>query len=149
VRLRAPLDWAAVTDHAEYIGEMYSTLKRRRPGSDNEQVKQLRASRSLEEREEWFLNFVVKPNRGTPATRRSMPARRRRLAAGRKFCAAQQHNQPGRFTTIRPSSERRAQGGNLHRNVFFATRRAGTSDDYIDIGRRTASGVDGGARERA
>ena len=28
VRLHAPLDWAAVTDHAEYLGEMYSTHER-------------------------------------------------------------------------------------------------------------------------
>ncbi len=26
VQLAKPLDWAAVTDHAEYIGEMYSTM---------------------------------------------------------------------------------------------------------------------------
>ena len=32
VRLHAPLDWAAVTDHAEYLGEMYSTMNESAPG---------------------------------------------------------------------------------------------------------------------
>lgn len=30
----APLDWTAVTDHAEYIGEMYSTMNLGAPGYD-------------------------------------------------------------------------------------------------------------------
>mgnify|MGYP006378084101 FL=1 len=66
VRMKA-LDWAAVTDHAEYIGEMYSTLNEGVKGSDNEQIKQLRGLTVLEEREAWFLEYVIKPNRGTPA----------------------------------------------------------------------------------
>ena len=63
----AALDWAAVTDHAEYIGEMYSTLNPGAPGYDNEQIKQLRALKGLDERENWFMEYVLKPNRGTPA----------------------------------------------------------------------------------
>ena len=34
VKLHHPLDWAAVTDHAEYIGEMYSTMIDGAPGHD-------------------------------------------------------------------------------------------------------------------
>ena len=32
-RRKRPLDFVAVTDHAEYLGEMYSTSGRRCPGS--------------------------------------------------------------------------------------------------------------------
>ena len=55
VRLRAPLDWAAVTDHAEYLGEMYSTMVDGAPGHDNAQLKELRALSTIEDREQWFL----------------------------------------------------------------------------------------------
>ncbi len=65
LRISAPLDWAAVTDHAEYIGEMYSTMNEGAPGYDQEQVQQLRSLKTLEEREGWFLEYVVKSNRGT------------------------------------------------------------------------------------
>ena len=64
VRLHAPLDWAAVTDHAEYLGEMYSTMNEGAPGHDNAQLKELRGLSTIEEREKWFLEYVVKNNRG-------------------------------------------------------------------------------------
>ena len=64
LRISAPLDWAAVTDHAEYIGEMYSTMNEGAPGYDNAQLKELRALKTIEEREKWFLEYVVKNNRG-------------------------------------------------------------------------------------
>ncbi len=35
------------------------------PGNDQEQVQQLRGLKTLEEREKWFLEYVVKSNRGT------------------------------------------------------------------------------------
>ena len=138
VRLRAPLDWAAVTDHAEYIGEMYSTLNEGAPGSDNEQVKQLRGLTSLEEREEWFLNFVVKPNRGTPGHAPFYAGPETTIGGWKEvLAAAQQHNQPGRFTTI-PAFEWSGapKGGNLHRNVFFRdTNVPERPMSYIDIAR--------------
>jgi hypothetical protein len=65
VRLHKPLDWAAVTDHAEYLGEMYSTMNEGALGHDNELIKQLRGLSTIEEREKWFLEYVVKSNRGT------------------------------------------------------------------------------------
>jgi hypothetical protein len=65
LRISAPLDWAAVTDHAEYIGEMYSTMVEGAPGHDQDLLRELRGLKSLEEREKWFLEYVVKSNRGT------------------------------------------------------------------------------------
>ena len=65
VQLAKPLDWAAVTDHAEYIGEMYSTMVAGAPGHDNAQLKELRGLTTMEEQEKWFLEYVVKSNRST------------------------------------------------------------------------------------
>ncbi len=39
----AALDWAAITDHAEYLGEMYSTFNESAPGGDSPQIRELRA----------------------------------------------------------------------------------------------------------
>jgi Protein of unknown function (DUF3604) len=117
----AALDWAAVTDHAEYLGEMYSTLNEGVKGSDNEQIKQLRALTGLEEREKWFLEYVVKPNRGTPAHPPFFAGFETTESAWKQIlAAAEAHYQPGKFTTI-PAFEWSSapQGGNLHRNVFF------------------------------
>ncbi len=50
-RLKRPLDWAAVTDHAEYIGEMYSTMTAGAPGHDQSVLDDLRGLQSLQERE--------------------------------------------------------------------------------------------------
>ncbi len=48
-QIRRPLDFAAVTDHAEYIGEMYSTLNEGAPGYDNPLIQQLRGLSDIEE----------------------------------------------------------------------------------------------------
>ncbi len=117
----AALDWAAVTDHAEYLGEMYSTLNEGVKGSDNEQIKQLRALKDLDEREKWFLEYVVKPNRGSPAHPPFFAGFETTESAWKQIlAAAEAHNQPGKFTTI-PAFEWSSapKGGNLHRNIFF------------------------------
>jgi len=117
----AALDWAAVTDHAEYLGEMYSTLNEGVKGSDNEQIRQLRALTGLEEREKWFLEYVVKPNRGTPAHPPFFAGFETTVSGWKQIvAAAEAHYQPGKFTTI-PAFEWSSapNGGNLHRNVFF------------------------------
>jgi hypothetical protein len=122
VQLAKPLDWAAVTDHAEYIGEMYSTMVPSAPGHDNDQLKELRGLTKMEEQEKWFLKYVVGSNRSTtpqhppyyqgPAT--AMSAWKAILAA------TQEAYEPGKFTTI-PAFEWSCawKGANLHRNVFF------------------------------
>lgn len=117
----AALDWAAVTDHAEYIGEMYSTLNEGVKGSDNPQIKELKSLKGIEERENWFLTYVVKPNRGTPAHPPFFAGYETTVSAWKQILdATQAHYQPGKFTTI-PAFEWSSapKGGNLHRNVFF------------------------------
>ena len=138
-RLHRPLDWAAVTDHAEYLGEMYSTLNESAPGHDQEMITQLRGLTNIEEREKWFLEYVQKPNRGTTPKHPPFYAGIETERSGWKVvvAAAEEHYKPGEFTTI-PAFEWSGapNGGNLHRNVFF--RDANVPDkvmSYVDINR--------------
>lgn len=141
-RIDRPLDWAAVTDHAEYIGEMYSTMVEGAPGYDNEQLKQLRALKSLEEREKWFLEYVVKSNRSSTPQHPPFYAGEATAASGWKqiLAATEKHYLPGTFTTL-PAFEWSAapKGGNLHRNVFFRDMHVPDRPmSYIDINREEA-----------
>ncbi len=54
-----PLDWVAVSDHAEFIGEMYSTQVPGAKGSDSPQLEELRGLKTVEEQRAWFLKYVV------------------------------------------------------------------------------------------
>jgi len=139
VRLHAPLDWAAVTDHAEYLGEMYSTMVDGAPGHDQDLLKQLRGLQSLEEREKWFLEYVVKSNRGTTPQHPPFFAGEETANGAWKviLAAAEENYEPGKFTTI-PAFEWSAapRGGNLHRNVFFRDMHVPERPmSYIDINR--------------
>jgi hypothetical protein len=121
-RLRRPLDWAAVTDHAEYLGEMYSTMTPGAPGHDQESLQTLRGLQSLEDREKWYVEYIVK-RRNTPnAQHPAFYAGRETEVSGWKdiVAAAERNYEPGRFTTI-PAYEWTSapKGANLHRNVFF------------------------------
>lgn len=122
-RIDQPLDWAAVTDHAEYLGEMYSTLNVGVLGSDNPQVVELRGLTDFNEREEWFLKYVISANRGggKPAHPPFWGGPETSKSGWKKILEATEANyQPGKFTTL-PAYEWSGapQGGNLHRNVFF------------------------------
>ena len=138
-KLAKPLDWAAVTDHAEYIGEMYSAMVEGAPGHDQAQLKELRGLKGIDEREKWFLEYVVKNNRGeTPQHPPFYAGAQTSVSAWKAIlAAAEEHNQPGKFTTL-PAFEWSAapKGGNLHRNVFFRdTKVPERPMSYIDINR--------------
>ena len=138
-RISAPLDWAAVTDHAEYLGEMYSTMNEGAPGHDQPQLVELRGLQGLEEREAWFLEYVVKNNRGTKPQHAPFYAGEQTEVSGWKqvLAAAEEHYAPGTFTTI-PAFEWSAapQGANLHRNVFFRDMNVPQRPmSYVDINR--------------
>jgi len=122
-RLRRPLDWAAVTDHAEYLGEMYSTMTPGAPGHDQPSLQALRELKSPEEQQKWYLQYIV--GRRTAANPQAHPpfyAGPETEASGWKdiVAAAERNYEPGRFTTI-PAYEWTSgpKGANLHRNVFF------------------------------
>ena len=54
-----PLDWVAVSDHAEFIGEMYSTQVPGAKGGDNPMLEELRNLKCVDEQRAWFVKYVV------------------------------------------------------------------------------------------
>jgi hypothetical protein len=122
-KLDRPLDWVAVTDHAEYIGEMYTTMVDGAPGHDEPLVQQLRGLSGLDERRAWFAKYVVKNNRGDNPRHPDFyqgPATMESAWKDVIVAAANQNNHPGSFTALIGFEWTAAPGGaNLHRNVIF------------------------------
>ncbi len=117
-----PLDFAAVTDHAEYIGEMYSTQVEGAPGHEQDLLVELRGLKAFEEQEEWFTVNVVKNQRSAKPEHPPFYAGEEttRSAWQLMIKAARDHYQPGSFTTLVGYEWTAApQGGNMHRNVLF------------------------------
>ncbi|WP_108839124.1 DUF3604 domain-containing protein [Tateyamaria sp. Alg231-49] len=137
VQHKRPLDFAAVTDHAEYLGEMYSTMFEDAPGHDDKDLVALRGLESLEDRQDWFIKYVVSSNRSAtpqhppfyagPATARS--------AWQVIIEAAEEANEPGVFTALIGFEWSAApNGANLHRNVLFRDSNVPSIvPSYIDI----------------
>jgi len=121
-RLRQPLDFAAVTDHAEYLGEMFAAWHPGSPGHDHPQIQQLISMTDFTERRNWFIEYVIKGGRG--ARRQHSPFFPGEPAVASAWQvevnAAAEHYEPGVFTTFNAYEWTSAPGGaNLHRNVIF------------------------------
>jgi Protein of unknown function (DUF3604) len=138
-KLRRPLDFAAVTDHAEYIGEMYSTLHEGAPGYEQDLLKQLRGLSDIKERETWFFKYVISNNRGTTPRHPEFYAGEETVKSAWQINldAAEEHNNPGVFTTLVAYEWSAApKGGNLHRNILFRGNKVPDKPmSYIDINR--------------
>jgi hypothetical protein len=117
-----PLDFVAITDHAEYLGEMYAAQVESSPGYDDPKLVELRGLDKFEEQEAWFLKYVVSNNRSGKPQHTDFYPGDDALHNGWKVMVdtAERHYVPGTFTTI-PAFEWSAapKGGNMHRNVFF------------------------------
>ncbi|MEQ1715285.1 MAG: DUF3604 domain-containing protein [Hyphomicrobium sp.] len=118
-----PLDFAAVTDHAEFIGEMYSAQVETAPGHRQESLDQLRGLTNVDEQREWFLNYVVKNNRsGNPQHPPFYAGPETTKSAWKDVIikAAEQYYEPGVFTTLIGYEWTSApKAANMHRNVIF------------------------------
>ncbi len=118
-----PLDFVAVSDHAEFIGEMYSTQVPGAKGGDNPMLGELRNLKSVDEQRAWFLKYVVENNRGDKPGHPPFYAGPETTRSAWKdviLKAARDHYQPGRFTTLAGYEWTAApKGGNMHRNVLF------------------------------
>jgi len=137
-QLKRPLDFAAVTDHAEYIGEMYSTITPDAPGHDNDDLVTLRSLESLEQKQEWFYNYVLKNARENPTpVHPSFFAGPGTVKSAWQIMVetAEQHNDPGVFTAMVGFEWSGAPGGaNLHRNILFRDANVpATPVSYIDL----------------
>jgi hypothetical protein len=134
-----PLDFVAVSDHAEYIGEMYSTMVEGAPGHDQELLEQLRNLKTLEEKQQWFLKYVVENNRGTTPQHPPFFAGPETVRSAWQIAidAAEEQNEPGRFTAFVAFEWSGApNGANLHRNVIFRDTHVPDAPlSYIDANR--------------
>ncbi len=95
-KIKRPLDFVAVTDHSEFMGEAYSLMTEGAPGYDDEIAVAFRTAPDLETALGLYGKYVLTP------------------------LATEKHYQPGTFTTIHAYEWTSAPGGsNQHRNVFF------------------------------
>ena len=137
--LPRPLDFAAVSDHAEYLGEMYSAMYADAPGHDQELLVQLRSMTEIEDRLKWFAKYVISSNRSlTPSHPPFFMGEDTVKSAWQIIVdAANKHNDPGNFTAFIAFEWSGApSGGNLHRNVIYRdTNVPSVPVGYIDVNR--------------
>jgi hypothetical protein len=120
--MRRPLDFAAVTDHVEYLGEMYAALNPGTPGHDNPIIQQLIKLTDPDERQSWFMKYVISNSRSATPKRTDFYPGADVVRSGWKntIAAAEQHYQPGVFSTLIAFEWTFVRkGGNLHRNILF------------------------------
>ncbi len=134
---KRPLDFATVTDHAEYLGEMYSTIFEDTPGHDDEDLKTLREMTDIEDRQKWFFKYVVSSNRSSTPKHPPFYAGPETTKSAWTLVvdAAEKHNDPGTFTALIGFEWSAApNGANLHRNVLFRNDNVPhTVPSYIEI----------------
>jgi hypothetical protein len=121
-QLDRPLDFVAISDHVEYLGEMYSTIFPDAPGHGQDDLEQLRTLESLEDKQAWFYKYVVSNNRGDNPSHPPFYQGPETTKSGWQIeiDAAEQHNDPGNFTAFIAFEWSAApNGGNMHRNVIF------------------------------
>ncbi|WP_057831819.1 DUF3604 domain-containing protein [Colwellia sp. TT2012] len=122
-KLNRPLDFAATTDHAEYIGEMYTTFDEEAVGHNQAQLKELRDLTEYKDQLRWFIKYVISVNRGDakPAHPPFYTGIESTKSAWQIILqATKDEYKPGVFTTLAAFEWSGApKGGNLHRNVLF------------------------------
>jgi hypothetical protein len=118
-----PLDFVAVSDHAEFLGEMLSTQYPDAPGHYLDSLVVLRGLKDVNEQRAWFLKYVVENNRSGAAIHPPFFAGPETTVTAWNdiiVAAAEAHYDPGTFTTLIGFEWTSAPGGgNMHRNVIF------------------------------
>jgi hypothetical protein len=123
-KLATPLDFAAVTDHAEFFADSYISTHPDHPKYNDEAARKIREAGKDEEAGRWvFVNVTQAANRyGKPTVlgegRVGLDAR---ASAWKEIQAAtERYYEPGKFTTLHGFEWTSAPGGaNLHRNILF------------------------------
>ena len=118
IQKRTPYDWAAVTDHGEYLGVMPLLLDPSSPLQKTE-IGKLISSGKKEDGEAAFQQIITSATINTPIDYLVDPEVMK-TAWQKQVDAANKHYEPGKFTTLvawewssQPDSK------NLHHNVFF------------------------------
>ncbi|WP_435135858.1 DUF3604 domain-containing protein [Formosa sp. A9] len=119
--INRPLDWAAVTDHAEFLGEAYSLMNPDAPGYDSEAAKAMREAPDLATALTVYKKYVLDALAGGnahPDFWQGYDAVKSQWKVN--IDATEKHYKPGKFTTIHAYEWSSAPNtANLHRNVFF------------------------------
>ena len=121
-KLKRPLDFVAISDHAEYFGETYTMMNPGSPGYDDPIATQMREVDNLEDGLALFVQYVVKPNRTGDKPHPDFWQGPESIKSGwrKNFVATERHYEPGKFTTLHAFEWSSApNAGNLHRNVIF------------------------------
>ena len=118
IQKKTPYDWAAVTDHSEYLGMMPLLLDPNSPLQDTE-IGKLIASGDKASGEAAFQQIITSATINVPIDYLVDP-KVMKTAWQKQVDAANKHYEPGKFTTLiayewssQPNSK------NLHHNVFF------------------------------
>ena len=118
-----PLDFVAVSDHAEFLGEMLSTQVPSAAGHYQDALIELRNLNDIDEQRAWFLKYVINNMRsGEPGHPPFYAGKQTTITAWKEVvvAAAEAHYDPGNFTSFIAFEWTSApNAGNMHRNVIF------------------------------
>ena len=113
IQMDRPLDFYAVTDHANFLGMLEAMSTEGHPLSLLERAKEMTGARTIAEKRAAFLG-------GGAYLTENLDKDVLRSTWQRVIDSAERFNQPGEFTTFAAYEYTSAYGGNLHRNVIFA-----------------------------
>ncbi|QDK97537.1 DUF3604 domain-containing protein [Acinetobacter tandoii] len=121
-KIKRPLDFCAVTDHSEFMGEAYSLMNPGAPGYNDPIAKAFRETTDLNEALGLYKKYVLDPlsGGGSPHPSFFQGPESIKSTWKKNFEATEKYYQPGKFTTIHGYEWTSApDGGNLHRNLLF------------------------------
>lgn len=120
-KINRPLDWAAVTDHGEFLGEAYTLMNPGTPGYDSEAAKSMREATDLVTALTVYKKYVLDALAGGNAHPDFWQGYDAVKSQWKINIEATENNyKPGKFTTIHAYEWSSAPNtANLHRNVFF------------------------------
>lgn len=119
--INRPLDWAAVTDHGEFLGETYTLMNPGTPGYDDAAAKAMREATDLKTALTVYKKYVLDALAGGNAHPDFWQGYDAVKSQWKKNIeATEKAYKPGKFTTIHAYEWSSAPNtANLHRNVFF------------------------------
>ena len=119
VQLKVPLDFLAVTEHAEFLGALQSFTQPGHPLFDHPELGRLLRSPDSDDRMKAWFTFLEALKNGETLEGYDELALRKSVWSA-IIDAAERHYDPGTFTTF-AAYEWTAyiDGGNMHRNVIF------------------------------
>ncbi|MEJ2004061.1 MAG: DUF3604 domain-containing protein [Cyclobacteriaceae bacterium] len=121
-RIKRPLDWCAVTDHSEFMGEAYTLMNPESENYDSEVPTSFREATNYQEALRLYkVNVLdVLSGGGDPHAEFWEGWDAVKATWQQNFEATEKHYEPGKFTTIHAYEWSSAPNeGNSHRNVFF------------------------------